>query len=143
MSENDNNFETLRQLLALKRHEIPPPGYFEDFSSGVIGCIRAGEAVQRMPLLLRLLQMFESKPAFPVAFASSLCVLLLFGIVNVEQNPEMSRDWVTPNSDPLADVNSGNSAITYVGTNSPADTASLFNLKPNSLFKTESYSTGN
>jgi len=77
MSENENDFEALRRLLALKRHEIPPPGYFEDFSGRVIGRIRAGEGVRQLPWLLRLLQAFETKPAYPVAFASGLCTLLL------------------------------------------------------------------
>jgi hypothetical protein len=143
MSENENNFETLRQLLALKRHEIPPPGYFEDFSSGVIARIRASETAQKMPWLLRFLQMFESRPAYPVALASSLCVLLLFGIVNVEQNPELTQSWGTPTSDPLADINSSTPALAFVGTNSPSDTTSLFNVQPNPLFKQESFSTGN
>jgi hypothetical protein len=143
MSENENNFETLRQLLALKRHEIPPPGYFEDFSSGVIARIRASETAQRMPWLLRFLQIFESRPAYPVALASSLCVLLLFGIVNVEQNPEITQVWGTPTSDSLADINSGTPSLAFAGTNSPSDTASLFNTQPNPLFKQVSFSTGN
>jgi len=44
MNENENNFESLRRLLAHKRHETPPPGYFNSFSGQIIACIRAGEA---------------------------------------------------------------------------------------------------
>jgi hypothetical protein len=90
MNENENNFEPLRRLVALKRHEIPPPGYFDKFSGQVIARIRAGEAEKpkqlfsEAPWLLKLLQMFEAKPAFAVAFASSLCLLLLFGTVFAE-----------------------------------------------------------
>jgi len=148
MSENENNFETLRQLLALKRHEIPPPGYFEDFSSSIIARIRAGETAQKMPWLLRFLQILESRPAYPAALASSLCVLLLFGIVSVEQNPEFASVWGNPSSNYIADLNptaaGGNPAmIPMVDTNSPSDTASLFNTQPNPLFTKPSFSTGN
>jgi hypothetical protein len=91
MNENENNFEPLRRLVALKRHEIPPPGYFDKFSGQVIARIRAGEAekpehfLSEAPWLLKLLQMFEAKPAFAVAFASSLCLLLLFGTIFAER----------------------------------------------------------
>ena len=91
MNENENNFEALRQLLALKRHEIPPPGYLENFSGEVTARIRAGEgrAVKRRrhesSWLFRLLSAFEAKPAFAGAFASALCMLLLFGIVYAER----------------------------------------------------------
>lgn len=144
MNENDNNFDALRRLLALKRHEVPPPGYFEDFSSRVIARIRAGEAAEPMPWILRFLQAFEAKPAYPVALASSLCVLLLIGIVNVEQNPALAPTW---NNAPasIADFNSGSgdNLIAMVDTNSPSDTKSLFNVQPNPLFKPVSFSAGN
>ena len=90
MNENENNFEALRQLLALKRHEIPPPGYFEGFAGEVNARIRAGEAVKQggiakrfaaeAPWLFNFLSIFEAKPAFVGGFASALCLLLLFGI---------------------------------------------------------------
>jgi hypothetical protein len=91
MNENENNFEPLRHLLALKRHEIPPPGYFDKFSGQVIARIRAGEVEKpeqlfsEAPWLLKFLQMFEARPAFAVAFASSLCLLLLFGTIFAER----------------------------------------------------------
>jgi hypothetical protein len=54
MSENQSNFESLRRLLALKRHEMPPPGYFDAFSRRVIARIRAGETEAPASLSQRL-----------------------------------------------------------------------------------------
>ncbi len=95
MNENENNFESLRRLLALKRHETPPPGYFETFSAAVTARIRAGEgsAAGRQAIelrwLFRLLSTFEAKPAFAGAFASALCMLLLLGIVFAERSSDV------------------------------------------------------
>jgi hypothetical protein len=124
MSENENDFEALRRLLALKRHEIPPPGYFEDFSGRVIGRIRAGEGVRQLPWLLRLLQAFETKPAYPVAFASGLCTLLLFGIISVEQSPELVANPFTGtgmNTSFSTEQGPGSLAMSIGNTNPPAD----------------------
>ncbi len=90
MKESENNFESLHRLMALKRHEIPPPGYFNHFSDQVMARIRAGEteAPERIAgssWLLKFFQAFEAKPAFVGAFACSLCLLLLVGIVYAER----------------------------------------------------------
>lgn len=91
MNEKDNNFESLQQLLALKRHETPPPGYFSDFSGNVIARLRAGEGraeplmsgrlFEEAPWLARFLQIFEAKPVFVGGFSAALCLLLLGGII--------------------------------------------------------------
>jgi hypothetical protein len=95
MNENENNFESLRRLLAQKRQETPPPGYFNSFSGQIIARIRAGEGksaqseteqyFSEAPWLLKLLQAFEFKPAFAGAFASALSLLLVLGIVYAER----------------------------------------------------------
>jgi len=95
MNENENNFELLRRLLVLKRHETPPPGYFNYFSSQVLQRIRAGDTgksaswVQELfgqaPWLEKLLQAFDVKPVFASAFAGALCLLLFLGIIYAER----------------------------------------------------------
>jgi len=96
MSENENDFDALRRLLALKRHEIPPPGYFENFSDRVIARIRAGDTAAELPWLLRFIQWFERRPAMPVTFATSMCLVLLYGIVSVQQTPGIANAWGQP-----------------------------------------------
>lgn len=106
---NENNFDSLRQLLALKRHEVPPPGYFNSFSGQVIARIQAGEANEQAtlterltheaPWLIKFLQLFEAKPAFAGAFASALCLLLLFGIVYAERPDAVTQPLLTSTED--------------------------------------------
>lgn len=80
MNETDN-FESLRQLFAIKRHEVPPPGYFDRFSDNVIARIRAAQNQRSQSFFSKILEALELKPAFAGAFASAVCLLMLFGIV--------------------------------------------------------------
>ena len=115
MNETDSNFEALRQLLALKKHEIPPPGYFDRFSGEVVSRIRAGESARpetmmerlfaEAPWLLKLIQAFESKPAFTGVFASALCLLIVAGIVysdNPTVTPDATAAQMSLNGSPMA-----------------------------------------
>ena len=91
MNEQDNNFAELKQLLKLKQHEIPPPGYFENFSSHVTSRIRAGEAsssrsfAERLeaeaPWAVSFLRIFETRPGMIGAFATCVCLLLVSVVV--------------------------------------------------------------
>ena len=106
MNENQPNFESLRRLLVLKRHETPPPGYFNNFSRQVIARIRAGEAegpaslsdqvFGSMPWFIRLLQSLETKPVFAGGFATALCGLLLFGAVMARQPDYVAQTILQP-----------------------------------------------
>jgi len=106
MNENKNDFDALRQLLKLKRHETPPPGYFNHFSDQVIAHIRSGKAddvravkhVSGTSWLSNFLQLFELKPAFAGAFASALCLLLVFGVVYADR-PDSGTQPFLPNAD--------------------------------------------
>jgi hypothetical protein len=96
MCPEQEDFEELRRLLALKRHEQPPPGYFHDFSRQVIARIKAGEAganesflgrlVGHAPWLRNLWDGFEGKPILAGAFGVGVCSLLVFGLVSSERS---------------------------------------------------------
>src|SRR5437588_8681390 len=96
MYPEQDNFEQLRRLLALKRHEQPPPGYFNNFSRQVVARIKAGEsaasesflerALTRVPWLQSVWTGFEAKPIVAGAFGISVCSLLIFGLVSSERN---------------------------------------------------------
>ncbi len=95
MSENENNFESVRRLLALKRHEIPPPGYFDNFSRSVAQKIRENRKAQagtlfgvfgaQLPWLEKLVQAIYAKPVFASGFAGALCVMLFLAVISGER----------------------------------------------------------
>jgi len=127
MNENDN-FESLRRLLALKRHETPPPGYFNSFSSQIVQRIKSGqtggstgaseELFAHAPWLMRLMRAFEVKPMLAGGFAGALCLLLVLGI------------FVADRSDPTAQPLLSDATATV------ATTASLASVSPASLPQT-------
>ena len=103
MNENENNFTTLKQLFKLKQHEIPPPGYFHNFSGQIISRIRAGEAGGQQtfteqlqstaPWLVNFLQIFETKPGMIGAFATSLCLLLVGAVFFAERSDSAPKNF--------------------------------------------------
>ncbi|MGD0086580.1 MAG: hypothetical protein ABSC24_05570 [Verrucomicrobiota bacterium] len=106
MNENQPNFESLRRLLALKRHETPPPGYFNNFSSQVMARIRDGETeaaeswsgrlFASMPWLMKVIQAVDTRPVFAGGFATALCALLLFGAVIAQRPDSASTAFMQP-----------------------------------------------
>jgi len=102
MNEQDNDFGTLRKLLSLKQHEVPPPGYFNNFSAGVVARIRSGDGgnpdswsnrlLNEAPWLFRLINSFQDKPAYAGVFASALCLLLVAGIVYTDSYATQQDD---------------------------------------------------
>jgi len=95
MNENENSFESLRRLLVLKRHEIPPPGYFHSFSDSVIQGIRegkfarpatlSGRLIAQAPWVEKIFQVFDAKPVYATGFIGALCLVLFFGVFNAER----------------------------------------------------------
>jgi hypothetical protein len=96
MNDSENNFRDVKRLLKLKQHEVPPPGYFNNFSSQVVSRIRAGEArearsvsgnlKERASWLAKFLGLFEAQPRLVGGVATVACVLLVFGLVLTQQS---------------------------------------------------------
>ena len=81
---NAENFEQIRKLLALKRHEQPPPGYFDHLSARIVSRIEAAES-GNPTLWERLGFAFGSKPAFVCAMGVIVCGLFCIGILSTLQ----------------------------------------------------------
>jgi hypothetical protein len=81
-------FEQLRRVLVLKRHEQPPPGYFHNFSREVIVRIKAGELgedtitawwVWEGSWIQKLWGAFEARPVLAGAFGVAVCGFFVAG----------------------------------------------------------------
>jgi len=112
MNHDSDNFEPLRRLLAVKRHEQPPPGYFNSFSREVCARIQAGESAGASSFFARLFDFqrfwasFETKPILAAAIGVAACGFLLAGIVYSTENfdKDNSQTWIAP---PVVDANLG------------------------------------
>lgn len=105
MSTGTEDFEKLRKLLKLKRHEQPPPGYFSGFSQHVISRLEAdGESARdagkmvEAPWLVRFLRTLEANPFLAGALGVLVCGSLIGGVVFSQQNDTNSIAAITPSS---------------------------------------------
>ena len=100
MNPEQDDFPQLRRLLALKRHEQPPPGYFDGFSRQIIVRLRAGERLQapslserlfsQAPWLERLWLGLPAKPALAGAFGVLVCGLVISSAI-FSEHPELPQ----------------------------------------------------
>jgi hypothetical protein len=90
---SDHDFAELQRLLRLKRHEQPPPGYFEALPRQVMASLRkqpraqAGEGTEGVPAwILSFLERIQAQPAFAGLVGAGLCILLLGAVVFYEKD---------------------------------------------------------
>jgi hypothetical protein len=130
---NDNEFQQLRKLLALKKHELPPPGYFDRFSEQVRSRIEAERSDASATWWENLWERFQLKPAMVLAYSSLVCGLLITGVMmanRVQTGGEManpSNGTMPASPDALATAASDNPlAIKVAQTNQEPAPANLF-----------------
>ena len=94
MTSDSENFEQLRKLLALKRHEVPPPGYFYHFSNDVRVRIRAGETgsarweISGVSWFQRFWAALDTRPAWAGVFGAAVCGFFVTGAIVASQTVE-------------------------------------------------------
>lgn len=112
----------VRRLLAIKRHEQPPPGYFHKFSGDVVARIRAGDRADDKNVLAGVLgdsawlqsvwNFLEGKPLVAGLFGATACAMVLSVFV-MSEKPD-----TTASSEPqpapgvaIANISAPNQAI--------------------------------
>ena len=81
---NEEQFKQLKKLLALKRYEQPPPGYFDRLPCQIISAIEAEQA-RPEPWMLRIWSTLQRKPSFAGAVGVAMCALMIGGIFFANQ----------------------------------------------------------
>ena len=129
MANETENFDRLLQLLALKRHEQPPPGYFDRLPQDIRLELQTGPAAgspfegrlrDNVDWFRRVLRALEARPYLAGVFGVCVCALVLSGII-YSQNLERPETGVmigdlTP-ALPLTGADDG-LALETTGTNS-------------------------
>lgn len=94
MNADPENFDALKKLLALKRHEQPPPGYFNELPQQIWKRIEAKEA--QPSFWERIFGGVALKPAVAYAFGLVVCGTLIFGIGSALNSEKPSPVAATP-----------------------------------------------
>ncbi len=147
MYPDSEHFDQLRRLLALKRHEQPPPSYFHNFSRQVIARLQAGEQAHDVSPLLRwfwetpwvqrLWATLESRPALAGALGVAACSLLLAGFVYSGKPEGVPDQFLSSSSEAMLASPTAHTSHTYtLGSAALPDsfgTNGFGNPSPNSL----------
>jgi hypothetical protein len=91
MNTDQDNFDSLRRILALKRHEQPPPGYFNSLSSKICARIESRERINEPSFFARFFA-DGIKPALAYSFVLSVCALAAYGLnsfLRMEREPAL------------------------------------------------------
>jgi hypothetical protein len=112
-----DDFEQLRRLLALKRHEQPPPGYFYGFSRQVIVRIKAGELGNESEastwsfgtgsLFQRIWATLDARPILAGAFGVAVCGFFVVGALLSDSTSADSTPLPVPPKEYTTHVPSG------------------------------------
>jgi hypothetical protein len=104
MNSDPGEFESLRKLMALKRYEQPPPGYFNRLPGKILDRIERGEG--QSGLWAKFVTAFAFRPAMAYGFALAAFGALTFSVIysvktqpgESAQNP-LKNGWRTGGSD--------------------------------------------
>jgi len=81
MESSQDDFAALRALLKLKRHEQPPPRYFDDVRNQIHHRLRGPEGGRRRTLLSLLGLEGSLKPAFFYGLGVTCCVGAMYAVI--------------------------------------------------------------
>ena len=108
--QNPDEFESLKKLLALKRHEEPPPGYFDRLPGEIRARIAHAQASPE-PWWRRWLASWDLSPALPTSYAVVAVTLVVGGIWMAKQPVAEGGPQIVTTPVPSVDANLTNTII--------------------------------
>ena len=108
--QNPDEFESLKKLLALKRHEEPPPGYFDRLPGEVRARIAHAQASPE-PWWRRWLATCDLSPALATSYAVVAVTLVVGGIWMAKQPVAEGGPQIVTTTVPSVDANLTNTII--------------------------------
>jgi|APGre2960657468_1045069.scaffolds.fasta_scaffold34196_3 hypothetical protein len=108
--QNPDEFESLKKLLALKRHEEPPPGYFDRLPGEVRARIAHAQASPE-PWWRRWLATWDLSPALATSYAVVAVTLVVGGIWMAKQPVAEGGPQIVTTPVPSVDANLTNTII--------------------------------
>ena len=107
MNQPPDNFDALRKLLALKRHESPPPAYFDRLAGLVIARLEAEEGMRSPNWWQRWWEALNSPPVVALSYGAAVVGLVMLGTgllqsLELEADPALaaSQPWFVRDSLP-------------------------------------------
>jgi len=132
MNPPPEEFDHLRRLLALKRHELPPQGYFNHLSDKIIARIETEGLSAQISWWQRLFPDLDAKPVLACAYGLVIMGLLAIG-VGVSQSldteeataPNLGQPWFAqaPASDAVLPASVPVVQASLTGQTNPASSA--------------------
>ena len=132
MNPPPEEFDHLRRLLALKRHEPPPQGYFNHLSDKIIARIETEGLSAQSSWWQRLFPDLDAKPVLACAYGLVIMGLLAIG-VGVSQSldteeataPNLGQPWFAqaPASDAVLPASMPVVQASLTGQTNPASSA--------------------
>ena len=108
--QNPDEFESLKKLLALKRHEEPPPGYFDRLPGEIRARIAHAQASPE-PWWRRWLATWDLSPALATSYTVVAVTLVVGGIWMAKQPVAEGGPQIVTTPVPSVDANLTNTII--------------------------------
>jgi hypothetical protein len=131
MNPEQENFDALRKLLALKRHEVPPPGYFDHLPRRISTRLYANEGASSV--WESMVEWLPHNASLAYAFSLTACgavaVSVIYGArvegARADSQPrDLAVSWVGRDASALATEVSKSSrelhTVNWVGNTNPA-----------------------